>query len=164
VLGEYMIGVVFCPPWRQLRGVGGEEAVKAFVKAGGLRRNGKGDPVNIKMPNRQLITIPCHRELRIGLLKAAIRKAGLSAEEFWTCCEKEYVMQYTVIVHNAEEGGYWVEVPSLPGCFSQGEIIDQAMNNVKETIELHIQGLKDEGQEVPKEEDLVIGRVDVRAA
>jgi predicted RNase H-like HicB family nuclease len=73
-------------------------------------------------------------------------------------------MQYTVIVHNAEEGGYWVEVPSLPGCFTQGETIDEAMTNIKEAIELHIQGLKDEGQEVPKEADLVIGRVDVRAA
>lgn len=73
-------------------------------------------------------------------------------------------MQYTVVVHSAEEGGYWVDVPSLPGCFSQGETIDEAMNNVKEAIELHIQGLKDEGQEIPKEEDLVIGRVDVRAA
>ena len=73
-------------------------------------------------------------------------------------------MQYTVIVHNAEEGGYWVEVPSLPGCFTQGETIDEAMINIKEAIELHIQGLKDEGQEVPKEAELVIGRVDVRAA
>ena len=41
--------------------------------------------------------------------------------------------------------GYWVEVPSLPGCFSQGETIDEAMNNVTEAIELHIQGLRDEG-------------------
>ena len=38
------------------------------------------------------------------------------------------------------------------------------MNNIKEAIELHIQGLKDEGQAVPKEVDLVIGRVEVRAA
>ena len=67
-------------------------------------------------------------------------------------------MQYTVVVHSAEEGGYWVDVPSLPGCFSQ------AMNNAREAIELHIQGLKDEGQEVPKEEGLVIGRVDIKAA
>jgi predicted RNase H-like HicB family nuclease len=52
----------------------------------------------------------------------------------------------------------------LPGCYSQGETIDEAMNNAREAIELHIQGLKDEGQEVPKEEGLVIGRVDVRAA
>jgi predicted RNase H-like HicB family nuclease len=73
-------------------------------------------------------------------------------------------MQYTVVVHSAEEGGYWVDVPSLPGCFSQGETIDEAMNNAREAIELHIQGLKDEGQEVPKEEGLVIGRVDIKAA
>jgi predicted RNase H-like HicB family nuclease len=57
-----------------------------------------------------------------------------------------------------------VEVPSLPGCFSQGETIDESMNNVKEAIELHIQGLKDEGHEVPTEKDLVIGRVEVKAA
>jgi predicted RNA binding protein YcfA (HicA-like mRNA interferase family) len=67
---------------RQLRGVGGEEAAKAFVKAGGVRRAGKGDHVNIKMPNGQLVTIPLHRELKIGLLKAAIRKAGLTEEQF----------------------------------------------------------------------------------
>jgi predicted RNase H-like HicB family nuclease len=73
-------------------------------------------------------------------------------------------MQYTVVVHSAEEGGYWVDVPSLPGCFSQGETIDEAMNNAREAIELHIQGLKDQGQEVPKEEGLVIGRVDIKAA
>lgn len=89
---------------------------------------------------------------------------AVAKEQSWTCCEKDRLMQYTVVVHSAEEGGYWAEVPSLPGCFSQGETIDEAMNNVKEAIELHIQGLKDEGQEIPKEEDLVIGRVDVKAA
>jgi predicted RNase H-like HicB family nuclease len=59
-------------------------------------------------------------------------------------------MQYTVIVHNAEEGGYWVEVPLLPGCYSQGETIDEALSNVREAIEVHIQALKDDGQDVPK--------------
>ncbi len=67
---------------RQLRGIGGEEAVKAFVKVGGVRRAGKGDHVNIKMPNGQLVTVPLHRDLKIGLLKAAIRKAGLTEKEF----------------------------------------------------------------------------------
>jgi len=73
-------------------------------------------------------------------------------------------MQYTVIVHNAEEGGYWVEVPLLPGCFSQGETIDEAISSARDAIECHIQGLKDEGQQIPKEEGLVIGRVEVKAA
>ncbi|MDP2602204.1 MAG: type II toxin-antitoxin system HicA family toxin [Deltaproteobacteria bacterium] len=67
---------------RQLRGVSGDEAIKVFVKAGGVRRDGKGDHVNIKMPNGQLITIPNHRELKIGLLKAAVRKAGLTDDQF----------------------------------------------------------------------------------
>jgi len=64
-----------------LRGVSGKDAVKAFVKAGGIMRPGKGDLVNIKMPNGQLITIPVSGDLKIGLLKSAIRKAGMNDEE-----------------------------------------------------------------------------------
>jgi len=33
-------------------------------------------------------------------------------------------MEYTVILHPAEEGGYWAEVPALLGCFSQGESVE----------------------------------------
>ncbi len=64
------------------RNVKGQDAVKAFVKAGGIVRSGKGDHVNIKMPNGQIITIPVPKDLKIGLLKAAIKKAGLTEEEF----------------------------------------------------------------------------------
>jgi predicted RNA binding protein YcfA (HicA-like mRNA interferase family) len=67
-------------PW--LRGIKGKDAIKAFLKAGGVNRAGKGDHVNIKMPNGQIITIPISKDLKIGLLKAAIKKAGLSDEEF----------------------------------------------------------------------------------
>jgi len=62
--------------------VKGKNAVRAFARAGGMVRPGKGDHVNIKMPNGQLITIPVPGEVKIGLLKAAIRKAGLTEEEF----------------------------------------------------------------------------------
>lgn len=65
-----------------LRGVSGRDAVKAFVNAGGIVRPGKGDHVNIKMPNVQLITIPLSGDVKIGLLKSAIRKAGLDDEAF----------------------------------------------------------------------------------
>ena len=65
-----------------LRSVSGKEAIKAFIKAGGIVRRGKGDHVNIKMPNGQLITIPVSGSLKIGLLKSAIRQAGLDDEEF----------------------------------------------------------------------------------
>ncbi len=67
---------------RQLRGIKGEEAVNAFVRAGGMQRPGKGSHVNIKMPNGLLITIPIRGDVKLGLLKAAIRKAGLTEDEF----------------------------------------------------------------------------------
>ena len=44
-------------------------------------------------------------------------------------------MTIKVVVHNAEEGGFWTEVPSLPGCVSQGENLDELKFNVKEAIE-----------------------------
>ena len=65
-----------------LRSVKGKDAVKAFARAGGEIRQGKGDHVNIRMPNGQLITIPVGGEIKIGLLKAALKKAGLTEEEF----------------------------------------------------------------------------------
>jgi len=67
---------------RQLRGIKGEEAVNAFVRAGCIQRPGKGSHVNIKMPNGLLITIPIRGDVKLGLLKAAIRKAGLTEDEF----------------------------------------------------------------------------------
>lgn len=44
-------------------------------------------------------------------------------------------MKLKVIVHEAEEGGYWGEVPAIPGCASQGESIDELMANLQEAIE-----------------------------
>ena len=64
------------------RGVGAEEAIRAFERAGGVRRRGRGSHVNITMPNGQLITIPYHKEIKVGLLGAAIKKAGLTVDEF----------------------------------------------------------------------------------
>ena len=43
-------------------------------------------------------------------------------------------MQLKVIVHEAEEGGFWAEVPAIPGCASQGETREELMKNVREAI------------------------------
>ena len=40
------------------------------------------------------------------------------------------------IVHPAEEGGFWAEVPALPGCLTQGETLDELQSNLREAIEL----------------------------
>jgi predicted RNase H-like HicB family nuclease len=44
-------------------------------------------------------------------------------------------MTLKVFIHKAEEGGFWAEVPSLPGCVSQGETLDELRVNVREAIE-----------------------------
>ena len=43
-------------------------------------------------------------------------------------------MNIKVVVHEAEEGGFWAEVPALPGCVSQGETIEELTANIREAI------------------------------
>ena len=40
-----------------------------------------------------------------------------------------------VLIHKADEGGFWAEVPSLPGCVSQGETVEELRGNIREAIE-----------------------------
>lgn len=42
--------------------------------------------------------------------------------------------KFTVVVHEEPEGGYWGEVPTLPGCYSQGETMDELLINLREAI------------------------------
>jgi predicted RNase H-like HicB family nuclease len=44
-------------------------------------------------------------------------------------------MVFQAIAHEAEEGGYWAEVPALPGCFTQAETLEELKANIKEAIE-----------------------------
>ncbi|MFH0764812.1 MAG: type II toxin-antitoxin system HicB family antitoxin [Calditrichota bacterium] len=43
-------------------------------------------------------------------------------------------MTLKVIIHEAEEGGYWGEVPALPGCATQGETLDELLASVREAV------------------------------
>ena len=44
-------------------------------------------------------------------------------------------MKLKVIVHEAEEGGYWAEVPAIPGCATQGETFDELLKNIYDAVE-----------------------------
>jgi predicted RNase H-like HicB family nuclease len=56
--------------------------------------------------------------------------------------------KYPVTLHtDTEDGGYWVECPSLPGCASQGDTVEEALEMVKDAIEGHLQvGEEDRGK------------------
>ena len=69
-------------------------------------------------------------------------------------------MKLKVVIEPQEEGGYTVYVPSLPGCISQGETIEEALKNIKEAIELYLEPDEDEllefKQKKTKIEEIVI--------
>lgn len=56
-------------------------------------------------------------------------------------------MRFKVVLEPDEEGGYTVYVPSLPGCISEGNTIEETLANIKEAIELYLE---------PADEDLAV--------
>ena len=48
---------------------------------------------------------------------------------------REENMKIKAIIHPAEEGGYWAEVPALPGCITEGDTMDEVLVNLKDAIE-----------------------------
>ena len=44
-------------------------------------------------------------------------------------------MKLKVVIHDAEEGGYWAEVPAIPGCATQGDTFDELLHNLYEAVE-----------------------------
>lgn len=56
---------------------------------------------------------------------------------------------YPVILVPQPEGGYFVDCPSLPGCYSQGETFEEAVSNISEAIALALEDLTEAGEELP---------------
>ncbi len=55
-----------------------------------------------------------------------------------------------IIPGEPDESGYWVQVPALPGCVTQGETVEEALANCKEAIEAYILSLDDRGLPAPE--------------
>lgn len=62
-------------------------------------------------------------------------------------------LTYTIEIHPAEEGekGFWVSVPALEGCFSQGETYEDAVANAHEAIACYLEALVKRGENLPEE-------------
>lgn len=69
---------------------------------------------------------------------------------------------YTVIFEREEDGGYHAFCPVLKGCHSQGDTLDEAIENVREAIAAYLTSLKIEGEEIPNE-DILIKPIEVAA-
>lgn len=60
-------------------------------------------------------------------------------------------MRYTVVLEQEEDGGYVVSVHALPGCVSQGDTRAEALNNIREAIDLYVEDCREVGDPVPTE-------------
>lgn len=52
---------------------------------------------------------------------------------------------YSVVIHEDAGGGFWAEVPALPGCYSQGDSVPELMENIREAIAGVLEVMKDQG-------------------
>nr|CBH37885.1 conserved hypothetical protein, UPF0150 family [uncultured archaeon] len=62
------------------------------------------------------------------------------------------VLNYRILLRKEAEGGYTVLVPSLPGCVTYGDTIEEAIEMAKEAIQLYLESLKEHDEEIPTEE------------
>jgi len=59
-------------------------------------------------------------------------------------------MRYPVVIHKDKSSDYGVTVPDLPGCFSAGETVEDALTNAVEAMECHLEGLLFDGEAIPE--------------
>ena len=54
---------------------------------------------------------------------------------------------FSVVIHEDPEGGFWAEVPALPGCYSQGETMDELRENIREAISGVLEVMREQGRQ-----------------
>lgn len=77
--------------------------------------------------------------------------------------ETSQIYDFTVIFNQADEGGYNVTVPALPGCFTQGETLDEAKAMAEDAIRLYCHSLSVDGEKIPQEHGSFVGHIQVSA-
>ena len=71
------------------------------------------------------------------------------------------IIGYTILLIPGEpgEGGYWVKVPALPGCMTQGESVEECLTNAKEAIEAYLGSLKARDLPIPEQDASTTGLI-----
>ncbi|KQC04984.1 MAG: antitoxin HicB [Methanoculleus sp. SDB] len=72
-------------------------------------------------------------------------------------------LNYRILLRKEPEGGYTVTVPTLPGCVTFGETVDEAIAMAREAIGLYIEDLREKGEDIPTEEGLLEYTVTIEA-
>ncbi|MDR3299926.1 MAG: type II toxin-antitoxin system HicB family antitoxin [Candidatus Accumulibacter sp.] len=67
-------------------------------------------------------------------------------------------MRFSVVLHTDDGVRFGVTVPDLPGCFSSGETFDEALDSVPEAIDLHLEGITENGGKIPVPQTIAVHR------
>ena len=71
--------------------------------------------------------------------------------------------EFVIVIHSAEEGGFWGEFPSVPGCFVQGETVDDLLADAPDALSSHLAALAERGETVD-EQPLIVKTVELAPA
>ena len=72
------------------------------------------------------------------------------------------LLSFSVIYEESPEGGYVASVPTLPGCHTQGETIEETEKNIQEAIELYLESLEAHNESIPRERRILHGKIEVQ--
>jgi predicted RNase H-like HicB family nuclease len=70
---------------------------------------------------------------------------------------------FPVVLIPQPEGGYFVQCPTLPGCYSQGESVEECLTNIREAIEMTVEDLAASGEAIPDSGPTIITEVTIAA-
>ena len=76
---------------------------------------------------------------------------------------KKQIFSYSIFYEAADEGGYVAIAPSLPGCHTQGDTLEEAEKNIKEAIEVYLESLTDENEPIPLERKSYYSTIEIPA-
>ena len=71
------------------------------------------------------------------------------------------MMNFTVVLEEADEGGYTVTVPALPGCISEGDTYEEAVDNIKDAVQLYLRAVSKEVKQLKKRRHLKLIEISV---
>ena len=90
----------------------------------------------------------------LGLSWSKSKLQSLAYQNFMENSRKQ-IYNYTVLLEKEQDGGYHAFCPILKGCHSQGDTVEEAIENITEAIELYLESLIADSQPIPKE-DLIV--------
>ena len=68
-------------------------------------------------------------------------------------------MDVLVLIHPAEEGGFWAEFPTLDGCFAQGEAVEEVLADAHAAVQSHVEALHEGGQPLPDPYEIIVATI-----